>query len=111
MIKIISASHSIMRRVFTEWLFIERRVCVAKEPPEASSIGCQPVGPAGPLVPHLLLLSLVVSLVPRLVLLHDLVPCCMLHLLIVLHLLVVLHLQIMLDLLIVLLFRYIQLKI
>jgi hypothetical protein len=48
------------------------------------------------MVPHILLLSLVIPLVLGLVLLHDLVPCCLLHLLIVLLLLIVMHLLIML---------------
>jgi hypothetical protein len=53
----------------------------------------------GPLVPHLLPLSLVVPLVPGLVLLHGLVPCRVLHLLlIVLHLLIVLLLSVLLIL-------------
>jgi hypothetical protein len=48
-----------------------------------------------------LLLSLVVPLVPWLVLLHDLVPCRVLHLLIVLLLLIMLLLLIVLHVLIV----------
>jgi hypothetical protein len=56
-----------------------------------------------PLVPHLLLLSLVVPLVPWLVLLRGLVPCHVLHLLIALHLLIVLLILIVLLLLIMLL--------
>jgi hypothetical protein len=60
------------------------------------------LGLLAPLVPHLFLLSLVVPLVPWLVLLRGLVPCRVLHLLIVLHLLMLLIL-IVLHLLIVLL--------
>jgi hypothetical protein len=65
--------------------------------------GCQQLGLLGPLVPHQLLLSSVVPLVPGLVMMHGLVPCRTLHLLIVLLLLIVLHLLIMLHLFIVLL--------
>jgi hypothetical protein len=50
------------------------------------------------LVPHLLLLSLVVPLVPWLVLLRGLVPCHVLHLLIVLLILIVPLLSVLLIL-------------
>jgi hypothetical protein len=73
------------------WLFLERRVCVAEEPPEAPSIGLSVGWAYWAQVPHLLLLSLVVPLVPWLVLLHGLFPCHVMHLLIVLLLLIVLH--------------------
>jgi hypothetical protein len=78
-------------------------VRVAEEPPEPSSIGLSAGSPCcllAPLVPRVLLLSLVVL---WLVMLCGLVPCHVLHLLIVLHLLVVLLSLIVLLLLNVLL--------